>query len=52
MAIGLLMVAVSADSPAAFALGQAGTATAKAALHKMAQDKLSKVASRYVLWME
>jgi len=45
LALGLLMVAVSADSPAAFALGQAGTATAKAALHKMAQDKLSKVTS-------
>jgi len=45
MALGLFMVAVSADSPAAFALGQASTATAKAALHKMAQDKLSKVAS-------
>jgi len=41
--IAIVMSAVSADLPAA--LGQANTATAKAALHKMAQDRLSKVTS-------
>merc|ERR1712216_815005 len=39
LALGLLMVAVSADSPVE--LGQ--IASAKATLHKMAQDRLAKV---------